>query len=114
MEQNTQQVERVYRKYTDYSLEMHTKQGPIESRLLRGRALLNSEEYRLTFVENEERYIRSKQIHRTEHARLAERPDGGLVLTFRFKRDDKYPFTLAQTLKSEMREMMEVITNKSK
>lgn len=93
---------REYAKYSDYSVEMHTERKISQStgKLLRGRALIVPQEARLTFVENEKRTLRSREVARTAHSRLVRRPDGEFTLTFRFNKSGKY---LKETLISEIR-----------
>lgn len=88
-----------YKKYTDYSVEMMSQEDN-NMRVLRGKALLNAQESRLTFVQNEPRGPRSVEVFRTPHARLVRRPDGLYTATFRFAAGEKM---LLPALISEVR-----------
>lgn len=63
MDTQNQEI-RHYKAYKDYMVKMHTEGENPAHHLVRGRALLNPEESRLTFVENEKRQNRSKEISR--------------------------------------------------
>ena len=58
--------------------------------VLRGKVLLNEEEERLSFVQNEPRGPRSVEVGRGEHSRIVRRPDGLYTLTLRFDVKEKY------------------------
>lgn len=89
------------------SVEMHTRaEQMVPSRILRGRALYNEEDVRLTFVQNESRPNRSKEVGRTAHGRCVLRPDGKYTLTFRFGDDETY---LRERLISEVRTIINFI-----
>ena len=87
-------------------VELHTEGANPAHRLVRGRALLNPEESRFTFVENEKRQNKSKEISREERSRLVRRTDGWYTLTFRIAPNAKY---LKETLVNEMRAQAEAI-----
>lgn len=78
----------VYSKMTDMSVEMQT-QTDKNMQVLRGKALLNENESRLSFVQNPPRGPRSVEISRTAHSRMVRRPDGLYTVTFRFDADEK-------------------------
>lgn len=99
---NEEKNTRTFHKYTDYGVEMHTGLGEISHRLLHGRALLNPEESRMTFVENSPRGPRSKQIARGQHSSLLRKPDGTYIITLRFNVMEKY---VGSALLAEVREM---------
>lgn len=105
MDTQNQEI-RHYKAYKDYMVEMHTEGENPAHHLVRGRALLNPEESRLTFVENEKRQNRSKEISREERSRLVRRKDGWYTLTFRIAPNTKY---LKESLVNEMRTQAEAI-----
>lgn len=75
-------------------------------RVMRGKALLDSGDKRLTFIENTSRGPRSVEVGRTLHSRYVRRPDGLYTITLRVNADTKY---LTETLVSEIREVSKVI-----
>lgn len=81
--------ERSYKKYSDYSLEMMSQDNANMS-VLRGKGLLNLQESRFTFVQNEPRGPRSVEVGRTAHARFVRRPDGLYTATLRFDAGEKF------------------------
>ena len=94
------------------SVEMHTRaEQMVPSRILRGRALYNEEDVRLTFVQNESRPNRSKEILRTAHSRCVLRPDGKYTLTFRFEGNE---YLLRETLISEVRTVVNQVQQNMK
>ena len=94
------------------SVEMHTRaEQMVPSRILRGRALYNEEDIRLTFVQNESRPNRSKEILRTAHSRCVLRPDGKYTLTFRFEGNEHL---LRETLISEVRTVVNQVQQNMK
>ena len=72
-----------YKRYIDYSVDLYSRSDDAENRLLRGRALLNTQKGELSFVENAPRGPRSVEIGRTFHSRFVRRPDGGYTVTLR-------------------------------
>ena len=105
MDTQNQEI-RHYKAYKDYMVELHTEGENPAHRLVRGRALLNPEESRFTFVENDKRQNRSKEISREERSRLVRRKDGWYTLTFRIAPNSKY---LKESLVNEMRRQAEAI-----
>lgn len=89
----------VYEKLTDMSVELNT-QPERNMCVLRGRALLNENESRFSFVQNPPRGARSVEVGRTAHSRYVRRPDGLYTLTVRFDAGEKM---LLPALLSEMR-----------
>lgn len=79
--------ERKYRKYSDYSLEMMSEYANMS--VIRGKGLLNVQESRFTFVQNEPRGPRSVEVGRTAHCRFVRRPDGLYTATLRFNAGEK-------------------------
>ena len=77
-----------YRKYSDYSLEMQSREEP-DMVVIHGKGLLNAHEQRFTFVQNPKRGPRSTEIGRTSHSRSVRRPDGLYTVTFRFDAGEK-------------------------
>lgn len=77
-----------YKKFSDYSLEMMSQDNPNMS-VLRGKGLLNVQESRFTFVQNEPRGPRSVEVGRTAHSRFVRRPDGMYTATIRFDAGEK-------------------------
>jgi hypothetical protein len=80
--------------------------GDPQLRIMRGKALLDSGDKRITFVENEPRGPRSVEIGRTGHSRYVRRPDGHYTITFRVDARTKY---LTETLVAEVREVCKSI-----
>lgn len=96
-------------KWKDFIVKVHAKKGKqIPHHLLRGRALLNPEDYEMTFVENNPRGARSVEVGRTPHSRFVKRPDGAYTLTLRFRHDEKY---IKEVLISEIRNALQQIKN---
>lgn len=73
--------------------------------ILRGKALLNECEQRLTFIQNKPRGKRSVEIGRSDHSRIVRRPDGLYTLTFRFDAKERY---LKELLLSEIRNVVKM------
>lgn len=86
-------------------LHCHSETEPA-NRLLRGRALLNPIEGDFTFVENDYKQHRSREVGRTEHSRFIRRPDNTYVITFRIRGDEKF---LRADLQAEVRDIVSVI-----
>lgn len=59
-------------------------QKDFNQRTLHGRITINKEERHALFVQDKPRGQRSKEVMRTAHSRLVQRPDGNYTLTFRF------------------------------
>ena len=91
-----------YGKYTDMSVEMQAQERR-NMCILHGKALLNEDECRLTFVQNPPRGQRSVEIARTLHSRIVRRPDGCYTLTFRFDAGERM---IRMALISEIRNMV--------
>lgn len=72
----------VYKRVKDVCLDIYTRDEHVDKRLLKGRALLNTEKGEFAFVQNEPRGARSVEIGRSAHSRLVRRPDGLYTLTF--------------------------------
>ena len=98
------ETEFVYSKMDGMSVEMQTQEEK-NMTLLRGKALLNEDESRLTFVQNAPRGARSVEVGRSGHSRMVRRPDGLYTLTFRFNASEKY---LKESLISEIREVVKL------
>lgn len=74
-----------YKRWTDMSLEIqHRAAADPNMHVLNGRGLLNQFEHRFTFVQNEPRGARSREVGRTKHSRIVCRPDGRYTATLRF------------------------------
>lgn len=86
------------------SVEMQT-QKQRNMVLLRGKALLNEDESRLTFIQNTPRGARSVEVGRSGHSRIVRRPDGLYTLTFRFDVKEKF---LKESLLAEIREVVKL------
>ena len=91
-----------YGKYTGMSVEMQTQEQR-NMCILHGKALLNEDESRLTFVQNAPRGKRSVEIARSLHSRIVRRPDGCYTLTFRFDAGERM---IRPALISEIRNMV--------
>lgn len=91
-----------YFKYSDMSVEMQTQEDN-DMKILKGRALMNSREKRVTFVQNAPRGARSIEVARGEHSRMVRRPDGNYTLTFRFNAEEKL---LRAAMLAEVRNMV--------
>lgn len=96
--------EKMYRRFSDYSLEMMAQDEP-NMVILRGKGLLNQEEARFTFVQNPPRGARSVEVGRTAHSRSVRRPDGLYTVTFRFDASEK------QVLPALLAEVRSVVKN---
>lgn len=81
----------------------------IDGRLLRGRAVYNEPDQRLTIVENSPRTKRSVEVGRGAHGRCVRRPDGNYTYTFHFTLKEKY---LVQTLQAELRDVVNGLLKK--
>lgn len=93
-----------YARLTGMSVEMQTQEQR-NMVLLRGKALLNEEESRLTFIQNTPRGARSVEVGRSGHSRIVRRPDGLYTLTFRFDVKEKF---LKESLLAEIREVVKL------
>lgn len=93
-----------YARLTGMSVEMQT-QKQRNMVLLRGKALLNEDESRLTFIQNTPRGARSVEVGRSGHSRIVRRPDGLYTLTFRFDVKEKF---LKESLLAEIREVVKL------
>lgn len=91
-----------YKRYNDYSVDLYSQSDDAENRLLRGRALLNTNKGELSFVENAPRGPRSVEIGRTFHSRFVRRPDGGYTVTLRVSAMNP---TIREELLSEVRDV---------
>lgn len=100
-----------YTKFSDMTVKIHSHAKEPSHRLLRGRAILNPDEGDFTFVENDLRLNRSKEVGRTEHCRFIRRPDNTYVITFRVSGDEKY---LKADLQAEIRDVVAAITEDRK
>ena len=72
----------VYKRVKDVCLDIYSRDEHVDKRLLKGRALLNTEKGEFAFVQNEPRGARSVEIGRSAHSRIVRRPDGLYTLTF--------------------------------
>lgn len=96
-----------YRRVKDICLDVYSRDEEIEKRLLRGRALLNTEKGEFMFSQNEPRGPRSKEVYRGGMSRLVCRPDGLYTLTFScMDGDTKH---LREVLISEVRYVVNAI-----
>lgn len=91
-----------YKRVKDICLDVYSRDAEIEKRLLRGRALLNTEKGEFMFAQNEPRGPRSKEVYRGGMSRLVCRPDGLYTLTFSSM--DSETKHLREVLISEVRE----------
>lgn len=96
------EIEFQYFKYSDMSVEMQTQEDN-DMKILKGRALMNSREKRVTFVQNAPRGARSVEVARGEHSRMVRRPDGNYTLTFRFNAEEEL---LRAAMIAEVRNMV--------
>lgn len=96
-----------YKRVKDICLDVYSRDEVIEKRLLRGRALLNTERGEFMFAQNEPRGPRSKEVYRGGMSRLVCRPDGLYTLTFScMDGDTKH---LREMLISEVRDVVNAI-----
>lgn len=77
----------------------------IDKKITRGRALVDCDKKRFSFVENSPRPPRSVEVSRGEHCRMVRRHDGLYTLTFRFDGSEKY---LLSTLQAEIRNIVKI------
>lgn len=82
-------------------VKMYTREEAVEKRLLRGRILLDSDDRKLIFAQNERRTKYSKEVMRTDHGRLVRRPDG--LYTFTFSMLDASELNIGEKLLTEVR-----------
>ncbi len=97
-------IEKKYKRFSDYSLEMMSQDDP-NMTVLRGKGLLNQQENRFIFVQNPPRGPRSVEVGRTAHSRTVRRPDGFYTVTFRFDSGEK------QILAALLAEVRAVVKN---
>lgn len=64
-------------------------QKDFNQRTLHGRITINKEEHHALFVQDKPRGQRSKEVMRTAHSRMVQRPDGDFTLTFRFSMQEE-------------------------
>lgn len=95
-------------KKTFYSmqLDVFSEEKDVTKKIIRGRALLDPDSSRASFVMNSSDRVRSKELNRTVHSRLVKTPSGGYTLTFRLGALPKYA---KEVLINEMREQYERI-----
>lgn len=96
-----------YKRVKDICLDVYSRDEEIEKRLLRGRALLNTEKGEFIFAQNEPRGPRSKEVYRGGMSRLVCRPDGLYTLTFSCM--DGETKHLRETLISEVRDAVKAM-----
>lgn len=89
------------------SVDLYTHDEVVENRLLRGRALLDVDNKKFFFAQNEPRAARSVEIGRTMHSRLVRRPDSRYTLSFSAM--DAGEKNLREALLSEVRTVMDII-----
>lgn len=108
LQQNSKPMEDTYRytKYSEMAVEMHSQENS-DLHVLRGRALLNSAESRITFVQNPPRVKRSKVLDRGKHTILRQQIDGKMLITMRFDNFEEY---ITSQLVAELRNVMKCIT----
>lgn len=95
-------------KFEGVCVDVFSTLDDVDKRLIRGRAIVDNEDSRVTIVQNEPRGPRSKEIGRTLHARVVRRPDGGYTATFRCCPREKWR---AEMLINEAREVGRIIGN---
>lgn len=104
--------EKKHSRFSDYNVEMFTREENPANKLLRGRALLAPAKSELTFIENDEKRKGNKEVHRTLHSRTVIREDGTYTTTFRgYSIEEKY---LVETLLAEMRDTVTNLKNQKK
>ena len=94
----------VFSKLKNMTVSMQTQESK-DMTILRGKALLNECDKRLTFIQNKPRGKRSVEIGRSDHSRIVRRPDGLYTLTFRFDAKERY---LKELLLSEIRNVVKM------
>lgn len=77
-------------KYNAMEVSVFAIEEEIANKILRGRVLIDPSDSRCTVVQNTPRGARSREIGRTMHARIVERPDGDFTITFRIPRNEKF------------------------
>ena len=104
--------EKKHSRFSDYNVEMFTREETPANKLLRGRVLLAPAKSELTFIENDEKRKGNKEVHRTLHSRTVIRMDGTYTTTFRgYSIEEKY---LVETLLAEMRDTVTNLKNQKK
>lgn len=93
-------------KFEGVCVDVFSTLDDVDRRLIRGRAIVDNEESRVTIVQNVPRGPRSKEIGRTLHARVVRRPDGGYTATFRCEPREKWR---TEMLINEAREIGRII-----
>lgn len=93
-------------KFEGVCVDVFSTLDDVDKRLIRGRAIVDNEDSRVTIVQNEQRGPRSKEIFRTLHARVVRRPDGGYTATFRCEPREKWR---TEMLINEAREIGKII-----
>lgn len=89
----------------DVDIYAHTD---IEKRIVKGKVLLDSERYCMTFVQNLPRGPRSVEVGRTTDGRFVRRPDGVYTLTLHANPHDRY---LKANLVAQIRNAADIILN---
>lgn len=95
-------------KFEGVCVDVFSTLDDVDKRLIRGRAIVDNDDSRVTIVQNEPRGPRSKEIGRTFHARVVRRPDGGYTATFRCQPGEKWR---TEMLINESREIGKIIGN---
>lgn len=93
-------------KFEGVCVDVFSTLDDVDKRLIRGRAIVDNDDSRVTIVQNEPRGPRSKEIFRTLHARVVRRPDGGYTATFRCEPLEKWR---TEMLINEAREIGKII-----
>lgn len=109
MEENKEHkmVKPIHTACENARIDVYSVDEAVANRLLRGRALLDVDDKRFVFSQNEPRGPRSREVGRTEHSRYVRRWDGDYTLTFHVSGNEK---NLREMLISEVRDIVKVIT----
>lgn len=93
------------------NVSIHSVEDP-ELRVMRGKAMYDSVDEDFKFVENPPCGARSKEVGRTIHGRMVQRPDGNYTITLRaFDPKMKY---MRETLVGEVNTLLRLITEGGK
>ena len=95
-----------YHQLTDMTVILQS-QNDYNLEVLRGKVIINEDDFRVLFIQNKPRGPRSAEVMRTKHARLVKRPDGAFTLTFRFTREE---YGVGQQMIDELRKVVDFLS----
>lgn len=93
----------VYKRHSDYNVDLYAHEETQPNKLYNGRGLLNPEKAEFLFIVNKPAGPRSKEVGRTLHGRFIRRPNGGYTATLRFNATERL---IGEQLIAELRDIV--------